>query len=253
MHRLVSAVTLVLLGCGVSQASMISDVVSQVDWATLKVNGPAVTWDGRYEASYTNAKNNINPSNPQIEQSGYNLGGVSTTNSVTNATGYGYSATSPNDWVAAEAHSIADGITTTHAEASASVHRRDWFAVAENGVLTLSLDYSFWHSLQGGAPGESGAAYSFVSLVLLGPKNDFDNPIDWDEFTFSQNSVGVYQADGSLTLSGDLQKDVWYSVEAHIYGASSADAPLVPEPATIVFFGMGVVMISVTARRARRC
>jgi hypothetical protein len=229
---------------------MISDVVSHIDWATLSLNGPTVTWGSRYEASYTNAKNNVDPFNPQIEKSGFNLGGVSTTNSIINATGYGYSATSPSDWVAAEAHSVADGLVTTHAEASASVHRRDWFTVAEDGALTLSLDYSFWHSLQGGAAGESGSAYSVASLVLLGPQNDFDNPIDRDEFDFSQNSLGVYQADGSLTLSGELKAGEWYSIEAHIYGANNAESPLVPEPTTIMLFGIGIVMISVTARRA---
>ncbi len=256
MKRVLLIMALVLCECGVTHASAISDVIAYIDWATLNIDGATVEWGSRYEASYTNAKNNLNATNPQVDKSEFNsLTGVSTTNSVTNATGYGYSAPSPNNWVAAEAHSIADGIATTYAEASASVHRRDWFKVTENATITLSLDYSFWHSIQAGDPSESGSAYSVASLILLGPQNDFDNPIDYKESDFWHNFGGSFSTKGTLSVSGNLLAGELYSIEAHVYGADSANAPLrqspVPEPATIALFGIGIAVMAFTARKKK--
>lgn len=225
-------------------AAAISQVTSTVDWNSLSIvmdESGGITWLGRYEASYTNASNNLE-TNPQLEQVLWNSQtGVSSTNSVLNATGYGYTTTGS---VTADAYSRADGIGTTNANASASVHRRDFFTISTDATAVFSLNYSFIHDILVAETSEGGWAYSVASLILLGPNNDFNNPIDYVQFEFNQNTAGYYTESGVLSVSGALLAGESYSIELHIYGANGAYAPqssAVPEPSTLLLVSLGLV------------
>lgn len=169
---------------------------------------------------------------------------MSSTNSVLNATGYGYTTAG---LVAANAYSHAGGIGTTNANASASVHRRDWFKVSSDADVTFSLSYSFVHEILAGSSSEGGSAYSVASLILLGPQNDFGNPIDYRVFDFNQNTAGYYTDTGVLSVSGSFLTDQWYSMELHIYGSDGAYAPestSVPEPTALLLLGLGLASLA---------
>lgn len=247
---LIPQLLIISLWCQVSDASAssISSTSAEliIDWSS-----PGVNWNGAYSGSGADAKYNT------ITDSDYTgwPGGISRlakAEVTINAVGM---ATSSSNSVTATGYAKSDGTSTGETSASGTSHIRNDFTVGNQGFENFIFKYTFHYMLNfidGDQIGDSAGGTSHYDISLWDDSIEDDPNTSEDERQINLLTAAFTQdtelttIDSSLSINYNFDAGKTYSIEGHVYSSAYSSSPLtttapVPEPATMLLFGTGLV------------
>jgi len=239
------AACVVLVPSTAAQADAISLATGSIDWAQIAVQGVPV-----YTSQYTIAIGEAARNGTAAAQVRHDLASwsdVSALNLLTDTKGYSEGAANT---LLVEARTSADGLVTWQSSATGRVERGAYFTVAGPTDFNLSVPYSFYREL---VMDTSVSVYPFVSLWLAEVDGSSYTTLASRSFIFDKANVsGTWTDAGVITFETDvsLVSSKAYTYNVVLFAASSASkAAPVPEPATLLLVGGG--LLAFRLRRAR--
>jgi hypothetical protein len=153
------------------------------------------------------------------------------------------------DRVLAQGSAASDGINTISASASGTSHNGRSFTLLEDTTLHISFAYDLLQDFYTDMPGESAGGYSLAELILRKDSEELAL-----ERAIMDNSgaaeSGFLTIDILLAAQDDTGAQLSYYLEGHAYSSAYTYSPLqetaapVPEPASILLFGIGLVVFA---------
>lgn len=138
-----------------------------------------------------------------------------------------------------EAYASPDLITSNQAWASACAWQYGTFTADSNSMLEVSVEYYLHQNLNT----DAGTAQASSEAWLWLARTDIDNIYSEDLFAISNDITGDYGKFGTLTVSLFFQQGNTGELSVGVWNETTSANP-VPEPATIILLGCGLVSIA---------
>ena len=192
-----------------AHALPVSEAHARIDWDTFSVkwDGAKVDW--------------LNPT--EFSSESYATGSIA------------WSGLSSNNF-GVEAYASPDLIINNQAWASASAWQYGTFTADSDGTLVVSVEYYLHQNLNT----DTGTAQASSEAWLWLAGTDIYSE---DLFAISNDITGDYGKFGTLTVSLFFQQGNTGELSVGVWNETSATNP-VPEPATIILLGCGLVSIA---------
>ena len=138
-----------------------------------------------------------------------------------------------------EAYASPDLITSNQAWASAGAWQYGTFTANSDGTLDVSVEYYLHQNLDT----DAGTAQASSEAWLWLARTDIDDIYSEDLFAISNDITGNYNESGMLTVSLSLEQGNTGELSIGVWNETNAANP-VPEPATVILLGCGLVGIA---------
>lgn len=198
-----------------AHALPMSEADARIDWNTFSVKwkGVEVDW--------------LNPT--EFSSESYATGSIATSDALGKL----------SDDFGVEAYASPDLFTSNQAWASASAWQYGTFAADSDGMLEVSVKYYLHQNLNT----DAGTAQASSEAWLWLARTDIDNIYSEDLFAISNDITGDYGKFGTLTVSLFFQQGNTGELSVGVWNETTSANP-VPEPATIILLGCGLVSIA---------
>jgi len=190
----------------------VSEADARIDWDTFSVkwNGDEVDW--------------LNPT--EFSSESYATGSIASSGLSSNNFGV-------------EAYASPDLFTSNQAWASAGAWQYGTFKADSDGTLDVSVKYYLHQNLTT----DAGTAQASSEAWLWLARTDIDDIYSEDLFAISNDITGNYNESGMLTVSLSLEQGNTGELSIGVWNETNAANP-VPEPATVILLGCGLVGIA---------
>jgi hypothetical protein len=199
------------LGIESAHALPVSEADARIDWGTFSVkwNGSKVNWLTTDFSSESHATGSV-----------------------------AWSSLSSNNF-GVEAYASPDLITSNRAWASADAWQYGTFTANRNGRLEVSVEYYLHQNLTT----DVGTAQASSEAWLWLARTDIDDIYSENLFAMYNYITGDYGKFGTLTVSLFFNKGDTGELSVGVWNETTSANP-VPEPATIILLGFGLVGIA---------
>ncbi|MBW1670286.1 MAG: PEP-CTERM sorting domain-containing protein [Deltaproteobacteria bacterium] len=141
-----------------------------------------------------------------------------------------------------EAYASPDLITSNWAWASASAWQYGTFKADSNGTLEVSVEYYLHQNLTTDAGTAQASSEAWLWLASTG------NTYSENLFAISNDITGDYSESGILTVSLPFKQGNTGELSVGVWNETTSASP-VPEPATIILLGCGLMSMALLGKR----
>ena len=247
---------------GTASALSMIETELVVDWSTLTITGGESgdytfpTFQGTYLRADSKLNGVENIGTPKID----NTGPWPDYDSVSNSNSYAEGQAVINyNLLGVYANASADGLSSVTAGATGDQHRVAQIYATNDVTLSFSIDYLINAISSTTLAGEGNSAYSIIAFYISHPEDEYhsanndsgSNPPVWDVYTDAL-VINAGNSEGALAFSASLLGDNYYGLEVHLYSSLNANSPQqqqVPEPATMLLLGLGLLGVAGYGRK----
>ncbi|GEM_PF-2344789 len=246
---------------GAVHAVSTAEVSIWVDWSSfsMTVGGSSPTYSSGIGSTSTNATAGYADSGVASDPhwaSGW--GELASQVVVSNAAGYGSATMSSLE---ATGEALADGIISTYARATAYVYRIGYFWVEEEATLNASVDFNIEQFFSYDPSFERVGGYNEFAMGLyrVNPETGISEKITESRDKFlhygspgTDDWNGTWTSTPTLIIAHSLTGGYEYGVDVFIYTDANCGTTAIPEPATMLLLGVGLVGLAGVRRKFQK-